>query len=968
MSNSSNSTEELGIRLNADGVAEFVLNVNQGGKAVDDFGRKADGANKPIQTTTEKIAATGNTAKQTAAAFRLLPAQITDVVTSLASGQPAWLVAIQQGGQIKDSFGGIGPMFRELAAAVGPVRLGLMGLAGAGAVVLLAHQQGAREAQAYTRALIMNGNAAGTNASQMADMARAIAQSVGTQGKAAEAIAAMAATGEVAQRNLQGFADLAVRMERTLDQPLNETAERFTELGRAPLEASLRLNRGLNYLTASVYEEIRALMAAGREAEAGAVAQKAYADAMSSRTALVKQNLGLLESAWTAVKDAAKSSWDGMLDIGREDTLAQKLAKARSDIERFRALPNQGGGGLLGMWEESRYEKALRTADTVNRDMLRLAEKGMQDSAAMAQAQDELRRQSQARIDADLAIGLAQARAAATQKEALANRELAVAQAQALRRESLLQQSSATLENLRERDSVGLSDYYERRKLIEQQGLQSQAQVIDARIQNESRIAKIRAEALDAEIAAESRRKPENVGDLAQQQARLIELGARRAEIEVQRESTLIELRAQRGALVAQQAAAEVAATRATAAAAQSAEDQFLDAINQRRSALAQLNEQLRVSNAAATVELITDPYKRATARARLEIDELNRYYADQVAGLRQRQAALEMIEPTAAAAVAEEIQQIEQRKADAVLLINRRLVEDLKPEWQRMLEGWADTTRLMRESYDDFQMGWLRSGEDAWVQYAKTGKLNVSSLVDFAVGEFAKMAYRTALAKPMEQAGNFLANLIGLSGPAAGAAGAAGQTAAIGAETAARATLTTQMGLAVVPLNAMSAAAADAALALAAMSAAGASSGGSSLMGNLASFFSGGPGGSSGAPMALVAHSGALVGSSEGGRRAMPGVFAGARRYHSGGLAHDEVPAILQRGEGVYTKGQMKNMAPLDVVAQAVGGRGGPSVTQHISINIDARTDQAQVAQVARQAMVAAKAELMEEMARGQA
>ncbi|MGT3185611.1 phage tail length tape measure family protein, partial [Yersinia enterocolitica] len=41
-------------------------------------------------------------------AMRMLPAQITDITTSLVSGMPIWMVAIQQGGQIKDSFGGIG--------------------------------------------------------------------------------------------------------------------------------------------------------------------------------------------------------------------------------------------------------------------------------------------------------------------------------------------------------------------------------------------------------------------------------------------------------------------------------------------------------------------------------------------------------------------------------------------------------------------------------------------------------------------------------------------------------------------------------------------------------------------------------------------------------------------------------------------------------------------------------------------
>ena len=42
--------------------------------------------------------------------------QTTDIVTSLAGGQNPFLVMIQQGGQLKDLFGGIGPMFKALGS------------------------------------------------------------------------------------------------------------------------------------------------------------------------------------------------------------------------------------------------------------------------------------------------------------------------------------------------------------------------------------------------------------------------------------------------------------------------------------------------------------------------------------------------------------------------------------------------------------------------------------------------------------------------------------------------------------------------------------------------------------------------------------------------------------------------------------------------------------------------------------
>lgn len=58
--------------------------------------------------------------------------------------------------------------------------------------------------------------------------------------------------------------------------------------------------------------------------------------------------------------------------------------------------------------------------------------------------------------------------------------------------------------------------------------------------------------------------------------------------------------------------------------------------------------------------------------------------------------------------------------------------------------------------------------------------------------------------------------------------------------------------------------------------------------------------------------HSGGIAGGTPTFRRTMPAAaFAGAPRYHEGGVA-GEVPAILKRGEGVFTPEQMRNLAPV--------------------------------------------------------
>lgn len=86
--------------------------------------------------------------------------------------------------------------------------------------------------------------------------------------------------------------------------------------------------------------------------------------------------------------------------------------------------------------------------------------------------------------------------------------------------------------------------------------------------------------------------------------------------------------------------------------------------------------------------------------------------------------------------------------------------------------------------------------------------------------------------------------------------------------------------------------------------------SGGSDMISSLVGSLFGGVGkvaGISGGIKAAVMHGGGIAGQPGPSRMVDPGVFAGAQRMHSGGIAGlraDEVPAILQAGEPVLAKG----------------------------------------------------------------
>lgn len=273
----------------------------------------------------KRTVAVGMSAKATAAALRQVPAQFTDIVVSLQAGQSPLTVLLQQGGQLKDVFGGVGPAVQALggyiAGLINPFTV-VTGLALAVAVALVAGQ---REGAAYSRAIIISGNAAGTTSDKLQQYARNISAVAGTQGAAAEALATIAQSGSVADARLQQAADAAVRFEKATGQAVGETAKQFTELAKSPLEASVKLNERYNFLTASVYEQIKALQEQGKATEAANLAQTTFADTLKNRSSEILQNVGFIEKRWLAVKAAIGGVVDATLNLGREATAGDKI-------------------------------------------------------------------------------------------------------------------------------------------------------------------------------------------------------------------------------------------------------------------------------------------------------------------------------------------------------------------------------------------------------------------------------------------------------------------------------------------------------------------------------------------------------------------------------------------------------------------------------------------------------------------
>lgn len=289
-----------------------------------------------------KQAALGQTAGQTAAALRSVPAQATDIVTSLAGGQDPLLVLLQQGGQLKDMFGGVGAAARALGGYVlGLVNPFTLAAAGAGAL-FLAYEKGREEIYQLEQALRANGGRLGVTAGQLTEMAKAIDSEGFSRGAAVSALAEIAKTGAVAGSSLQGFTQIAMGLDRDLGQPISKTNEAFKALAEEPAKASQKLTKELGYLTVAQYEQIKALEEQGRKTEAATLAQGLYLAAFKTSADAARNNLNFLEIAWRGVGDAASRAWTLMSDAARNavgaNTGEERLAAARARLQEVQNI------------------------------------------------------------------------------------------------------------------------------------------------------------------------------------------------------------------------------------------------------------------------------------------------------------------------------------------------------------------------------------------------------------------------------------------------------------------------------------------------------------------------------------------------------------------------------------------------------------------------------------------------------
>ena len=301
--------------------------------------------------------------------------QTTDFFTQIASGQSPFIAALQQGGQLKDTMGGVGNMFRAIGSLFTPFTVGMTAVAASVAGLAYSFINADKESAAFRDNMILTGQYAGVTESQVS----ALSQKLGTDlnvgySKANDVILALVSSGKFTSAVIDDMSKVILQFSKLSGVDAKEAAHKLMSAFDGTASSVRSLNSQYNFLTLEQYKQIVAYEKAGKAQEAIKLGVKAFGDSIDGQV----RDLGTLEKAWKAVGEAITYVKDAILSIGRNSD-QDKLIKLAEDIERISS--DIGGTDTQSIANRSNNKKLLQQKMD---DYFALSKK-MQDDVAAAQ-------------------------------------------------------------------------------------------------------------------------------------------------------------------------------------------------------------------------------------------------------------------------------------------------------------------------------------------------------------------------------------------------------------------------------------------------------------------------------------------------------------------------------------------------------------------------------------------------------
>ncbi len=342
--------------------------------------------------------------------------QLQDFFVQVQAGQNPLTAFIQQGSQLAGTFGGAGNAFRAVIGLITPFRVAIAGVAGAIGSLAFAFYEGSKQSKAFADAIVLTGNFAGQTEDKFNSLAKAVSRTGQvTISASREAAQAVLTSGQFGPQVFAQATEATALFAEATGQTADEVVKDFSRMSRGVAKWAADTNRSMHFLTAAQVDLIRSFEEQGRTIEA----QSVVFDALNNRLKQLDPNLGTIERTLRTVKNGWESFWDAAYDVGRTETIGDKLNKVNQQIEeadRTKEFTNKVLGRPAGTGSGA-SEALLQQRSQLTREQFRQSEEADR-KAVDAQIQ-------QRAIDAGERIkdGLRKADPARVVKEALAQVE-----------------------------------------------------------------------------------------------------------------------------------------------------------------------------------------------------------------------------------------------------------------------------------------------------------------------------------------------------------------------------------------------------------------------------------------------------------------------------------------------------------------------------------------------------------------
>ncbi|EEX3421823.1 phage tail tape measure protein [Escherichia coli] len=363
------------------------------GRVSESFKKQADAAEQSLGRQARAAQKAGISLGQYKAAMRTLPAQFTDIVTQLAGGQNPFLIMLQQGGQISDSFGGPLSLLTllkeellgirdatesaedslsdtanalaenarnagELGRFMSVARLAAGGGVAALAALAAAAWQAEQADRALLRSLTLTGGAAATTTAELWKMAGVISDEAGGGVRqAAENLARLAESGKYTAGQLRIMGETSQRWLQTVGDDAGKVEKAFEGIAADPVKALASLNQQYNFLSVSQLRHIDELERTKGKQAAVTEAMNLFADVMNARLEQLDKAATPVEKIWDDVKTWTADAWAWIGDhtLGALSLITDVVA---GTVEQVKLLLVQGDLALAefiqSAWETTK--------------------------------------------------------------------------------------------------------------------------------------------------------------------------------------------------------------------------------------------------------------------------------------------------------------------------------------------------------------------------------------------------------------------------------------------------------------------------------------------------------------------------------------------------------------------------------------------------------------------------------------